>query len=135
MLLPLFRCGLSAVYLLNGWQQRNYNIEQIRLVDPDIVIANSSYVATHYQELAPHVVPGGINLDIFRPAQEPLKNKDRVIIFFEFHAHACINIKAVYDVKVSLSATFFKEFPCFFPVSALQVNSSPIKKCFSVMRA
>jgi glycosyltransferase involved in cell wall biosynthesis len=65
--LPLFETRLSAVYLLNGWMRRAGNARQIAAVDPDIVIANSSYAARWYGDLAPVVVPGGVDLEIFEP--------------------------------------------------------------------
>ena len=68
--LPLFETRLSAVYLLNGWMRREGNARQIAAVDPDIVIANSSYAARWYGDLAPVVVPGGVDLDVFRPAAD-----------------------------------------------------------------
>ena len=65
--MPMFEARISAVYLLNGWMRREPNVQQTRLVDPDVVIANSSYAARYYQDLAPIVVPGGVDLDTFRP--------------------------------------------------------------------
>ena len=65
--MPMFDARISAVYLLNGWMRREANVQQTRLVDPDVVIANSSYAARFYQDLAPVVVPGGVDLATFRP--------------------------------------------------------------------
>lgn len=65
--LPLFESRLSAVYLLNGWMRREANIGQAHLVQPDVVLANSSYSARWYQELAPAIVAGGIDLETFGP--------------------------------------------------------------------
>ncbi len=81
LLLPLVRCGLSVVYLLNGWQQRSYNIRQTKLIDADVVIANSSYAAKHYPDLAPDVIPGGINLDVFKPGCGRKGDGDHVKVF------------------------------------------------------
>ena len=68
--MPLFQSRLSASYLLNGWRHREANARQIRLTLPDIVIANSSWAARFYRDLAPVVVPGGINLEVFAPGRE-----------------------------------------------------------------
>lgn len=65
--MPLFRSRRSAVYLFNGWMYRTANMEQIRAVEPDLVLANSSYSARFYEDLAPMVVPGAIDLDVFHP--------------------------------------------------------------------
>ena len=67
--LPLFETRVSAVYLLNGWMRREANLRQVRLVEPDVVIANSSYCARYYADLAPVVIPGGVDLETFgRPS-------------------------------------------------------------------
>ena len=65
--LPLFEARVSAVYLLNGWMRREANVRQMRLVEPDVVIANSSYCARYYADLAPIVIPGGVDLETFQP--------------------------------------------------------------------
>ncbi len=65
--LPLFETRVSAVYLLNGWMRREANVRQMRLVEPDVVIANSSYCARYYADLAPIVIPGGVDLETFQP--------------------------------------------------------------------
>lgn len=65
--LPLFVTRLSAIYLLNGWRRRDANVNQVRIVEPDVVIANSAYSAKQYTDLAPITVPGGVNLDVFEP--------------------------------------------------------------------
>jgi glycosyltransferase involved in cell wall biosynthesis len=65
LLLPYFNSKLTCAYLLNGWQHRYINIEQLKLVRPELVVANSSYAAEHYPELAPVVIPGGINMETF----------------------------------------------------------------------
>jgi glycosyltransferase involved in cell wall biosynthesis len=67
--LPLFEARVSAVYLLNGWMRREANVRQMRLVEPDVVIANSSYCARYYADLAPIVIPGGVDLETFRPTR------------------------------------------------------------------
>jgi glycosyl transferase family 1 len=61
--MPLFKSKMNVVYLLNGWQHRIYNLNQIRATHPDVIVANSSYAARHYADLAPTIVPGGIDLD------------------------------------------------------------------------
>jgi hypothetical protein len=74
--MPLFESRLTAAYLLNGWLHREANLRQIKLTEPDVVIANSSWAAGFYKDLAPVVVPGGIDLRQFSgstefPAQMP----------------------------------------------------------------
>src|SRR5205085_9023008 len=56
--MPLFRSARSVAYLFNGWTRRTANVEQLRLVTPDLVVANSSYAARFYQDLAPVTIPG-----------------------------------------------------------------------------
>lgn len=76
----LFDCGLTVFYLLNGWHFRTQNIHQIKYINPDIIIANSSYAASHFRELAPHIVPGGINTKVFSPVtSSPKKQQTKVI--------------------------------------------------------
>jgi glycosyltransferase involved in cell wall biosynthesis len=66
--MPLFRARLNVAYLLNGWTYRLFNTRQIQAVRPDVIVANSSYAARHYADLAPSVVPGGIDLQTFFPS-------------------------------------------------------------------
>jgi predicted nucleic acid-binding Zn-ribbon protein len=68
--MPLFRALRTVVYLFNGWMYRTGNAEQVRLVEPDLVIANSSYSARYYADFAPVTIPGAIDLDVFRPPAE-----------------------------------------------------------------
>jgi glycosyltransferase involved in cell wall biosynthesis len=74
-LLPYLPARRTAAYLLTGWATAMQNERQIDACRPDLVIANSSYVASQYPGLLPHVLPGGIDLDIFSPrpmrAREP----------------------------------------------------------------
>ncbi|AKF09666.1 glycosyltransferase [Sandaracinus amylolyticus] len=65
--MPLFRAKVMAVYLLNGWGRSPLNHAQIAAVNPDVIIANSSYSAAQYVGYAPTVVPGGVDLETFRP--------------------------------------------------------------------
>lgn len=67
--MPLFRARLAAVYLLNGWGRSPLNLAQIALVRPDVILANSSYAAAQYAGLAPAVVPGGVDLEMFHPPE------------------------------------------------------------------
>jgi glycosyltransferase involved in cell wall biosynthesis len=66
-LLPWVDAEVRGAMILNGWQKRAMNLEQIYLADPDIVIANSSYAAGHYPEVLPSVVAGGVDLGTFNP--------------------------------------------------------------------
>lgn len=77
--LPLFEARVSAIYLLNGWLRREANLRQAQLAEPDVVIANSSYVARYYADLAPVVVAGGIDPAGFRPepGQRSLRDAPR----------------------------------------------------------
>ena len=68
--LPWFTTRLSAAYLLNGWAHRQANETQIRLSGADVVIANSSWAARWYRDLAPVVVPGGVDLTVFTPPDD-----------------------------------------------------------------
>lgn len=74
------KAKITAAYLLNGWQHRQRNIQQINLVNPDIVFANSSYAESCYIELCPTLAAGAIDTNIFNPfgkvtrkSGEPLK--------------------------------------------------------------
>jgi glycosyltransferase involved in cell wall biosynthesis len=71
--LPFLKAKISCAYLLNGWSYRHFNIEQLKLCRPELVIANSSYVSVHYKELAPVIIPGGINLEVFYPRSDRRK--------------------------------------------------------------
>lgn len=71
--LPLFKTKYSCVYLLNGWQHRYINLQQLKLIKPELYIANSSYVAKHYAELSPVVIPGGIDLQVFQKEEYVVK--------------------------------------------------------------
>jgi glycosyltransferase involved in cell wall biosynthesis len=68
--MPFFRAKMAAVYLLNGWGRSPLNHPQIAIVNPDVIIANSSYSAAQYVGLAPTVVAGGVDLEMFRPSGE-----------------------------------------------------------------
>jgi glycosyltransferase involved in cell wall biosynthesis len=68
--LPFFDCGLSVAYLLNGFQHRHINRQQIDAAEPELVLANSSYSASCYPELTPIVLPGGVDTDLFVPNQD-----------------------------------------------------------------
>ena len=68
--LPLFKARLTAAYLLNGWMHAPFNVRQIDLVRPEIVIANSSYCARYYKGFAPTIIPGGIDTDLFHPLKD-----------------------------------------------------------------
>lgn len=72
--MPLFRAKLCAVYLLNGWGRSPLNHVQIELINPDIIIANSSFSAAQYLGCAPAIVPGGVDLETFHP---PAARKER----------------------------------------------------------
>lgn len=68
--LPLFDAKTVAVYLLNGWMHNPLNVAQVELVEPDVVVANSSYTAAQFRGLAPTPIPGGINLNVFFPSSQ-----------------------------------------------------------------
>ncbi len=78
--MPLVRAKLAAVLLINGWGWRGVNLEIISLVNPDVVLANSSYCAAQFPELAPTVVPGGVDLELFRPRDAPQRRCSRLRI-------------------------------------------------------
>ena len=65
--MPWFKSDLKAIYILNGKQYRYMNDVQISLAAPDVVIANSSYVADVYRHWAPVVVAGAIDHGTFFP--------------------------------------------------------------------
>jgi glycosyltransferase involved in cell wall biosynthesis len=80
--LPYFKTRITCAYLLNGWQHRYINIEQINLAKPELVVANSSYCAKHYQDLAPVIIPGGINLITFQLNNYDVKKKLSIVKIF-----------------------------------------------------
>lgn len=68
--MPWFKSDLKVIYILNGEQYRYLNDVQISLSAPDVVIANSSYVADVYRHWAPVVVAGAIDHSIFFPKSD-----------------------------------------------------------------
>ncbi len=75
--LPHLRARRRVAWILNGWMHRPWYLEQLAMIQPDLILANSTYAARQYADLAPYVVAGGVNLDMFYPAAEPAPLTDR----------------------------------------------------------
>jgi hypothetical protein len=128
--MPQFRTRLSAGYLLNGWAHREANLRQILAVQPDVVIANSSWAARFYEDLAPVTVPGGIELDVFRGhTREPRERgaQLRVLCYagrrkkrkrFEDVVEAC-RILHAQDVPVELHVYDERTFEVDLPIEVV----------------
>lgn len=61
------KARVTAAYILNGWQHRERNIQQIKLVNPDVIFANSSYAEKCYIDLCPTLAQGAVDLNVFNP--------------------------------------------------------------------
>lgn len=78
LLLPSFDAKATAMYVLNGWQHHHYYREQVDVVQPDAVLANSSYAREQYLDFAPTLVAGGVALRDFSMSERNLFSGKRL---------------------------------------------------------
>lgn len=79
-LAPYVSAMRRIVYLIGGRAIQTRYREQIRLAQPDNIIGASSYVGAIFADLCPHVIPGGVDLDVFhvRESDEVAASEARI---------------------------------------------------------